>query len=236
MNSGTMPVQVEEMSLRQQRWIERWERGLDQLLEQEQEQNAQQQHEVNQDPPSEIQHLQERITDLEWSRAELAAEIKFLRLTVKKVKDDEDRLRGLHLEGLDVDELQQLNSTQQEASERVRRALERREAEVALAHDKNLCCPIGIELMRDPVVAADGHTYDRNHIEAWFKSPQFADRAVKSPMTNIQLHDTNLIPNHALKSVIRDAVDNKIASMRARESAVSPPAEVDESVGTVRTC
>ena len=55
-------------------------------------------------------------------------------------------------------------------------------------------------------------------------------------MTNIQLDDTKLIPNHALKSVIRDAVDNKIASMRARERAASPPAEVDESVGTVRTC
>jgi hypothetical protein len=229
-----MNVQVQEISSRQQRWIERWEQGLDQR--QEQEQNVQPQHEVTQDPPSEIQHLQGRITDLERSRAAQAAEIKFLRLSVQKVKDDEDRLRGLHLEGLDVDELQQLNSTIQEASERVRRALERREAEVALAHDKNLCCPIGIGLLRDPVVAADGHTYERDKIEAWFASRQFADCPVKSPMTNIQLNDTTLIPNHALKSVIHDAVDNKIASMRARKSAVSPTAEVDESVGTVRTC
>jgi len=73
--------------------------------------------------------------------------------------------------------------------------------------------------MMDPVVAADGHTYERDKIEAWFASPQFADRPVKSPMTNIQLDNTTLIPNHALKCVIQDAVDDKIASMRARERA-----------------
>ena len=31
-----------------------------------------------------------------------------------------------------------------------------------------LCCPISMEIMRDPVIAADGHTYERAEIEAWF--------------------------------------------------------------------
>jgi hypothetical protein len=90
--------------------------------------------------------------------------------------------------------------------------------------------------MRDPVVAADGHSYERKNIEAWFKSSQFEYHPVKSPMTNDQLNDTTLLPNHALKSVLQEAVDDKIASMRAGERAVSPPTEVDETVGTVRTC
>jgi hypothetical protein len=244
-----MDVRVEETSPRQQRWIQEWEQRLDQLQEQEQntrdpEQNAQQQHELNEDPPSETQYLQGRISDLEWFRASQASELNSLRQTVdimeillKNANKDKDRLRGLHLGDLDVDELQQLNSTIQEASRLVQQALERREAEEVVATGQNkFVCPIGIELLKDPVVAADGHTYERDKIEAWFASPQFAGRPVKSPMTNIQLDDTKLIPNHALKSVIRDAVDNKIASMRARERAASPPAEVDESVGTVRTC
>jgi len=160
-----------------------------------------------------------------------------MEILLKNANKDKDRLRGLHLGDLDVDELQQLNSTIQEASRLVQQALERREAEEVVATGQNkFVCPIGIELLKDPVVAADGHTYERDKIEAWFASPQFAGRPVKSPMTNIQLDDTKLIPNHALKSVIRDAVDNKIASMRARERAASLPAEVDESVGTVRTC
>lgn len=31
-------------------------------------------------------------------------------------------------------------------------------------------CPITRELMRDPVIAADGHTYDREAIEMWLRN------------------------------------------------------------------
>ena len=30
---------------------------------------------------------------------------------------------------------------------------------------RELCCPISHELMKDPVVAGDGHTYERSCIE-----------------------------------------------------------------------
>ena len=32
---------------------------------------------------------------------------------------------------------------------------------------ERLCCPISLELMVRPVIAADGHTYDRSSIEDW---------------------------------------------------------------------
>ena len=35
----------------------------------------------------------------------------------------------------------------------------------AAAGREQFNCPIGFERMVDPVVAADGHTYDREHIE-----------------------------------------------------------------------
>ena len=242
MSSNTANVENGQRSQRQQRWIEEWELRLDRLHQQEQntrnqDQDAQHQHESNEDPQSEIQDLQSIISDLEGSRAEQAAEIKFLLQTVEKANDDKDRLRGLHLGDLDVDELEQLNNTIQEASKLVQQALKRRKAEEAVAEGQNTFrCPIGLGFMNDPVVAADGHTYERKQIEAWFASPQFSDLPVKSPKTNVPLKHTMLIPNHALKSVSLDAVDKTIASMRPRERAASPPAEVDESVGTVRTC
>jgi hypothetical protein len=42
-------------------------------------------------------------------------------------------------------------------------------------------CPITLELMRDPVLAKDGHTYERNAIEGWFEQSSGTDRNAISP-------------------------------------------------------
>ena len=42
--------------------------------------------------------------------------------------------------------------------------------ELVEAKHKALACPIGMELMQDPVVAADGYTYERPNIEQHFKT------------------------------------------------------------------
>jgi len=55
---------------------------------------------------------------------------------------------------------------------------------------KDFCCPITMEIMKDPVIAADGHTYDRNAIQQSIGSGN-----MNSPMTNQVLENTNLIPN-----------------------------------------
>ena len=39
-----------------------------------------------------------------------------------------------------------------------------------------LCCPISMEIMRDPVICADGHTYERADIEAWLANNRSARR------------------------------------------------------------
>ena len=59
-----------------------------------------------------------------------------------------------------------------------------------------LSCPITLELFRDPVVAQDGHTYERKAIEDWIR------KNGTSPITDQKLSLEHLIPNHAIKKVI----------------------------------
>lgn len=61
----------------------------------------------------------------------------------------------------------------------------------------NLECPISLTRMVDPVVAADGHTYDRACIEEWFQ------RSDTSPMTNERMVNKNLVPNLLVLGMIR---------------------------------
>ena len=58
-------------------------------------------------------------------------------------------------------------------------------------------CPITHELMRDPVILVDGHTYERRAIVDWLDLGK-----VTSPVTNEQLQNAILIPNYALRSAI----------------------------------
>ncbi|CAI5997950.1 unnamed protein product, partial [Closterium sp. NIES-65] len=63
--------------------------------------------------------------------------------------------------------------------------------------DSQFICPISKEIMRDPVVAADGFTYEREHIARWMATSGV------SPCTGQQLQHTCLTPNNVLKSLIQ---------------------------------
>ena len=56
--------------------------------------------------------------------------------------------------------------------------------------------------MIDPVLAEDGHTYERSEIEEWFRRNQ------TSPMTNKSI-GTKLISNLIIKSIINNVLDEK---------------------------
>lgn len=64
-----------------------------------------------------------------------------------------------------------------------------------------LMCPITQEPMRDPVLAADGSTYEHAAIEAWIVLERGAGRAPTSPMTGAPLEHLHLAPNRALRSM-----------------------------------
>ena len=66
-------------------------------------------------------------------------------------------------------------------------------------------CPITTFIMEDPVMATDGYTYERAHIEKWFEEHS------KSPQTNKELVSRTVIPNHGLKAMIGDwALKNNV--------------------------
>ncbi|XP_031738257.1 U-box domain-containing protein 32 isoform X2 [Cucumis sativus] len=60
-------------------------------------------------------------------------------------------------------------------------------------------CPIFQEIMKDPLIAADGFTYEADAIRGWFKSGHNT-----SPMTNLKLEHCNLVPNYALLNAIQE--------------------------------
>ena len=58
-------------------------------------------------------------------------------------------------------------------------------------------CPITLDLMKDPVVAADGRSYEREAISKWLENHN------TSPCTNQQLPQKHFIPNIQLKNIIQ---------------------------------
>ncbi|ACE05813.1 hypothetical protein Aasi_0393 [Candidatus Amoebophilus asiaticus 5a2] len=60
-------------------------------------------------------------------------------------------------------------------------------------------CPITHEIMEDPVIAQDGHTYERAAIQGWF------DRGHRnSPMTGGKVLSIELVPNYTMRSLIKN--------------------------------
>ena len=66
-------------------------------------------------------------------------------------------------------------------------------------------------VMADPVMAADGHSYERAAIESWFAQQREIARhrlrrplMLRSPWTNEVLDSAALIPNHTLRRVIEE--------------------------------
>ncbi|GLJ37422.1 hypothetical protein SUGI_0760140 [Cryptomeria japonica] len=58
-------------------------------------------------------------------------------------------------------------------------------------------CPISLDLMKDPVIVATGHTYDRISISQWLESGHCT-----CPKSGQKLLHLGLIPNFALRSLI----------------------------------
>ncbi|RLM99255.1 U-box domain-containing protein 16-like [Panicum miliaceum] len=82
-------------------------------------------------------------------------------------------------------------------------------------------CPISLELMRVPVVASSGQTYDRESITRWFGSGKST-----CPKTGQVLADLELVPNKALKNlIVRWCRENGVA-VEVAEAGKAEPAPV----------
>ncbi len=95
-------------------------------------------------------------------------------------------------------------------------------------------CPITQEIMEDPVMAQDGHTYERSAIQRWFDMGKRI-----SPKTGARLLSTELILNHTMRSLIQDLkaqmpvlarhklnMDNIEAAIKLREEYIQQELEL----------
>lgn len=69
--------------------------------------------------------------------------------------------------------------------------------------------------MVDPVIAEDGHTYERREITEWFK------HSGTSPITRERMEMRTLVPNHALRKMIEDSTGGKPAEHPAKKDGVT---------------
>merc|ERR1711964_286370 len=59
-------------------------------------------------------------------------------------------------------------------------------------------CPITKDIMLDPVITADGHSYEAKAITQWLQNSD------KSPATGLHLDNKDTVPNHALRNAIQE--------------------------------
>ena len=72
-----------------------------------------------------------------------------------------------------------------------------------------LVCPISLVLMtNDPVVAADGITYERLSIEDWFQKSKAKGRVIYSPVHGTKMESMVLTPNISVRNMARAFKDN----------------------------
>ena len=76
-------------------------------------------------------------------------------------------------------------------------------------------CPITLAGLVDPVVAADGHTYEREAILRWFRSN------ATSPKTREPLRARAVVPNHAVRTQI--AAWREARGLSPPERWIPPP-------------
>ncbi|KAI3466770.1 hypothetical protein Pfo_023433 [Paulownia fortunei] len=70
-------------------------------------------------------------------------------------------------------------------------------ADTFITIPKDFCCPVSLDLMKDPVIVSTGQTYDRASIARWMQEGHCT-----CPKTGQMLVHTNLVPNRALRNLI----------------------------------
>ena len=71
-----------------------------------------------------------------------------------------------------------------------------------------LRCPLTLDLMKDPVVAADGNTYERSALDSWFEKGKELHKKTnqskykpRSPLTGAELSTQSYFPVHTLRTM-----------------------------------
>lgn len=121
-------------------------------------------------------------------------------------------MAGEALDAMDGAEIDALRAKLEAALERVDAW---RLAEEAIEQEHpELCCTISLKLMHDPVCSMDGRTYERINIERHFATLVRDGKAIQTPQRNL-LESTRLIPNHLVKTLVKQFVQKKAEELAA---------------------
>merc|ERR1712099_227367 len=74
-------------------------------------------------------------------------------------------------------------------------------------------CPITQEIMRDPVIAGDGHSYERKAIKKWFKM------SLVSPKTGAVLSHPGVTRNYTLRAAILTYINTQLKDDKPSDEA-----------------
>ena len=158
------------------------------------------------------------------------------RLELLQERLDLEEQKGLRLLGEDIgdcskEELVALRGQLETAQDRVAQMLETRAAEARVTSEfPQYQCPLSLSIMRDPVVTADGQSYERNQIEQWFRQCRDAKEPVTSPL-RAPLASDALVPNNSLRRAIEEAVDRELGLF---EVAVQLKLDVSRAGGAAK--
>jgi len=103
-----------------------------------------------------------------------------------------------------------------------REAYEEEDADAAEPLPGMPSCPITGLPMRDPVVAADGHSYERKAIMRWFKKSNV------SPITRAELPHKHVVPNYMLLSTLQK--ENGVAGGSAFSGGINKSGTNDDQI------
>lgn len=137
----------------------------------------------------EIEFLEEQIVnhdrDLEPAASMLngfVAVIRYCRFLLFEFGNDEDE-----------DQLRILNSTMMKKG-----LITQGIADAFVAIPKDFCCPISLDLMKDPVIVSTGQTYDRASITRWMQGGHCT-----CPKSGQMFVNSKLVPNRALRNLMK---------------------------------
>jgi len=145
-----------------------------------------------------VEGLEGVIKQIDEARSELV-------LSQKRVKD----LEGLNAVCMDAEALLQLRHDLETSLRRVKRAEDRLAAMPSVLEIlPSAACPVTKQCMVFPVMASDGHTYERSAI---LKHIEAAGAEATSPVTSEKLESHALEINWSMRKAIVEAVEKVLA-------------------------
>jgi len=148
-------------------------------------------------------------------RSVVVNELKEVRSELALSKKRVDDLEGRNVACMDAEALLELRKVLENALRLVKITEDRRACLPYVPEILPLAvCPVTKQCMTNPVVAADGHTYERSAIE---KHMEAAGENATSPLTGEKLASHDLVINWTMRKDIDDAVDKVLAQLARGE-------------------